>query len=141
LVFLDPPYSGVHYSRFYHVLETIARGTCGPVHGTGRYPPAAERPRSSYSVVSEAPAAIEDLLKGIAERQAKAILTFPQRACSNGLSGPDVRAIAQKYFQVKSTFKRSRFSTLGGTQDENGNGYGRCARQKTHELIFSLTPR
>ena len=25
LVFLDPPYSGVHYSRFYHVLETIAR--------------------------------------------------------------------------------------------------------------------
>jgi adenine-specific DNA-methyltransferase len=24
LVFIDPPYSGVHYSRFYHVLETIA---------------------------------------------------------------------------------------------------------------------
>src|SRR5579884_2070448 len=28
LVFIDPPYSGVHYSRFYHVLETIARGKC-----------------------------------------------------------------------------------------------------------------
>jgi adenine-specific DNA-methyltransferase len=141
LVFLDPPYSGVHYSRFYHVLETIARGSCGPVDGTGRYPPAAERPRSPYSVVSEAPSAIEHLLMGIAEREAKAILTFPQRACSNGLSGPDVCDIASKYFRVKSTFKRSRFSTLGGTQDADGNGYGRRARQKTHELILTLTPR
>jgi adenine-specific DNA-methyltransferase len=141
LVFLDPPYSGVHYSRFYHVLETVARGNCGPVDGTGRYPPAAERPRSPYSVASEAPSAIEHLLMGIAEREAKAILTFPQRACSNGLSGPDVCEIAGKYFHVKSTFKRSRFSTLGGTKDEDGNGYGRRARQKTHELILTLTPR
>lgn len=141
LVFLDPPYSGVHYSRFYHVLETIARGGCGPVEGAGRYPPTAERPRSPYSVASEAPSAIEHLLMGIAEREAKAILTFPQRACSNGLSGPDVCDIASKYFQVRSTFKRSRFSTLGGTQDENGNGYGRQARQKAHELILTLTPR
>ena len=38
LVFIDPPYSGVHYSRFYHVLETIARGSCGEVTGVGRYP-------------------------------------------------------------------------------------------------------
>ncbi len=141
LVFLDPPYSSVHYSRFYHVLETIARGVCGPVDGTGRYPPPTERPRSSYSVASEAASAIECLLKSIAEREAKAILTFPQRACSNGLSGPDVCAISEKYFRVKSTFKRSRFSTLGGTQDENGNGYGRRARLKTHELILTLTPR
>ena len=37
-VFVDPPYSAVHYSRFYHVLETIARGKCGEVSGTGRYP-------------------------------------------------------------------------------------------------------
>jgi adenine-specific DNA-methyltransferase len=31
VVFIDPPYSGVHYSRFYHVLETLARGTCSNV--------------------------------------------------------------------------------------------------------------
>jgi adenine-specific DNA methylase len=28
VVFVDPPYSGVHYSRYYHVLKTIARGGC-----------------------------------------------------------------------------------------------------------------
>lgn len=141
LVFLDPPYSGVHYSRFYHVLETIAQGKCGTVSGSGRYPPPAERPRSSYSVASEAPVALNDLLKKIAEKEAKAILTFPKRKCSNGLSGGLVEEIAANYFRVKSTFKRSRFSTLGGTKDEDGDGYGRTARQKTHELIFTLTPR
>ena len=38
LVFVDPPYSGVHYSRFYHVLETIANGKCGTVSGTDDIP-------------------------------------------------------------------------------------------------------
>ena len=36
LVFVDPPYSGVQYSRFYHVLETIASGMEQPVSGTGK---------------------------------------------------------------------------------------------------------
>ena len=38
IAFIDPPYSGVQYSRFYHVLETVAKGECGVVSGTGRYP-------------------------------------------------------------------------------------------------------
>ena len=50
LVFIDPPYSGVHYSRFYHVLETIAHGGCGKVTGVGRYPDVEFRPRSNYSI-------------------------------------------------------------------------------------------
>ena len=45
LAFLDPPYSGVHYSRFYHVLETVARGTRSEIEGAGRYPPPNERPK------------------------------------------------------------------------------------------------
>jgi hypothetical protein len=34
------------------------------------------------------------MVTDIAAKEAKAILTFPQRASSNGLSGLDVRAIA-----------------------------------------------
>lgn len=141
VVFLDPPYSGVHYSRFYHVLETVAHGYCGQVEGSGRYPPPPERPKSRYSMSSEAGAALDSLLQKIAAQEATAILTFPQRACSNGLSGPAVRGIAEQYFKVHSTFKRSRFSTLGGTLDSKGNGYGRSPLQKTHELILTLTQR
>lgn len=35
LVFLDP-LSGVHYGRFYHVLESVARGGVSDVTGAGR---------------------------------------------------------------------------------------------------------
>lgn len=100
LVFVDPPYSGVHYSRFYHVLETIARGHCGPVSGSGRYPPPNERPRSTFSIASESHQALDALLKTLASQGAKAILTFPQRKCSNGLSGGQVSDIASQYFKV-----------------------------------------
>ena len=69
LVFVDPPYSGVHYSRFYHVLETIARGDCGEVFGVGRYPARQERPRSKYSVATESGLALDELLKTLADRE------------------------------------------------------------------------
>jgi len=38
LVFLEPPYSDVQYSRFYHVLEGIAIGGYASVIGAGRVP-------------------------------------------------------------------------------------------------------
>ncbi|MDO9108774.1 MAG: DNA adenine methylase, partial [Coriobacteriia bacterium] len=52
VVFIDPPYSAEQYSRFYHVLETIARGKTVEVSGAGRYPDAGTRPRSGFSLKS-----------------------------------------------------------------------------------------
>jgi adenine-specific DNA-methyltransferase len=141
LAFIDPPYSGVHYSRFYHVLETIAHGSCGPVTGVGRYPARELRPRSQYSVSSESVEALDDLLKTVAERGARAILTFPNHHCSNGLSGDSVRGIAAKHFQVREQQVASKFSTLGGTGDDRSNEAGRAARRDAQELMLVLTPR
>jgi len=135
LAFIDPPYSGVHYSRFYHVLETLARGACGEVSGTGRYPPPEERPRSKYSLKSGSSAALEDLLRAISSRGAKAILTFPQRRCSNGLSGKIVVDLANAYFAIEQHWVASKFSTLGGNNDH------RNPRRSTRELILVLSPR
>ena len=132
LVFIDPPYSGVHYSRFYHVLETIAHGNCNQVSGSGRYPASPERPRSKYSLKSESSNALEALLRTISQKRAKAILTFPQRKCSNGLSGRSVIDLASKYFEVERHWVASKFSTLGGNNDH------RDARCSTRELILVL---
>jgi len=141
LVFIDPPYSGVHYSRFYHVLETIARGKCGPVSGVGRYPKSSERPRSSYSVKSKSVDAFKELLKIISNKNASAIVTFPAHECSNGLSGDEAKKLAKIFFSVRTQTVESRFSTLGGTMGKDGGGYGRTARQHAKELILSLTPK
>lgn len=141
LVFIDPPYSGVHYSRFYHVLETIARGKCGPVSGVGRYPHAVERPHSRYSVRSESVKAFTELLQKISEKNASAIITFPAHECSNGLSGRDVKNIARRFFHVRTKSVNSKFSTLGGTRIVKGEGNGRAARQHAKELILVLSPK
>ena len=135
LVFIDPPYSSVHYSRFYHVLETLARGRCSDVSGTGRYPAAHERPRSRYSLKSESSVALNDLFAAISSRGGKAIVTFPQRRCSNGLSGRAVAGLASNHFKMERSWVASQFSTLGGNNDH------RNARRSTRELILVLHAR
>lgn len=135
LAFVDPPYSSVHYSRFYHVLETIARGTVGPVAGSGRYPDITDRPSSDYSFTTRAEAALSDLFAKIGNSGSSAIVTFPAGAASNGLSGDIVKELADVYFNIVEAKVTSRFSTLGGDRKH------RAARQDAAELILTLTPR
>jgi adenine-specific DNA-methyltransferase len=132
LVFVDPPYSGVHYSRFYHVLESIARGHCGAVEGVGRYPPRAERPNSAYSRRDSSSDAMDGLLKTLADRRCRVVLTFPKDECSNGLSGESLEKMAKRHFNVVRKTVKTRFSTLGG------NTSNRAARHVSDELILIL---
>ncbi len=141
LVFIDPPYSGVHYSRFYHVLETIALGRCRSVTGVGRYPPASQRPISEYSIKSKSRKAVDELLQTVAKRGAKAIFTFPSHECSNGLSGGHIQDVAEQYFRVSTMVVKSKFSTLGGKKNGTAFPKDRAARQNAKELILCLEPR
>jgi len=135
LLILDPPYSSVHYSRFYHVLETIARGRCGLVQGVGRYPPRQERPSSLFSLKTRSTMALLQLLEMLATNKAKVILTFPAGQSSNGLTGEQVIQIASEFFKVSKQIVKSRFSTLGG------NIRLRPARKNSDELILLLSVR
>jgi len=140
LVFMDPPYSGVHYSRFYHVLETIAAGACIDVSGVGRYPPSSMRPRSDYSMKSRAPGAMSHLLERAARARVHVVLTFPDHLCSNGLSGEMLRHIGKQYFTVSEKVVDSKFSTLGGTSGKAPSAGARAARMNARELILLMKP-
>lgn len=133
VVFVDPPYSSVHYSRFYHVLETLAKGACGAVSGIGRYPPIVERPYSRYSVKTQAKVAISELISTLAQGGASVILTFPNKTCSNGISGRYIRSLAKKHYaNISIHCVVNTFSTLGGTGDN------REARQHSSEMIIVM---
>lgn len=136
IVFLDPPYSDVHYSRFYHVLETITKGYCGEVTGVGRYPPVQERPGSDFSRKGQAKKAMENLIQSIAVAGSKAIITYPNRMCSNNLSADLIKSIANQWFEIDTYLVDKKFSTLGG----NSAG-SRPARQQTNEAILTLYPK
>ncbi len=139
LVIIDPPYSAVQYSRFYHVLEAIAvlgEGETQTVSGAGRYPPLEQRPSSDFSKKGRSRGAITDLLDILAEVGCQAIITFPKERCSNGLAGVQIAQIARRRnFEVSTKSVKGSFSTLGG------NGATRAARHCSRELIISLTPR
>jgi adenine-specific DNA methylase len=135
LVFVDPPYSGVHYSRFYHVLETIARGKCGPVDGVGRYPPAIERPVSAFSRKGQSAQALRSLLNSLAVSGCTCIFTFPSGQCSNGLSGDILLEIARESHRIRVKTVETKFSTLGG------NNRHRHARRVSEELMLLLKPK
>ncbi len=47
-VYLDPPYSKLQYSRYYHVLNVILANDYPPIFGAGRYPPRSYRFSSRF---------------------------------------------------------------------------------------------
>ena len=132
LVIVDPPYSGVQYSRFYHVLELIASGNAQSVTGTGRYPPLASRPQSSFSKPTQSVQALNALLENLSRAQTTVIFTFPVGPSSNGLSGDIVTEASRRLFHVQEQRVFGRFSTLGG------NNTNRSARARSEELVLLM---
>ncbi len=139
LAFIDPPYSAVQYSRFYHVLEAIAAGVTSPVFGVGRYPPLNERPSSRYSQKTTSLPAIKELLASLAQRDVSAIITFPDHECSNGIDASMIKSAASKLFKVKTQSVTSVFSTLGGPASKKHGP--RLARLSADEMILCLEPK
>lgn len=137
LVFCDPPYSAVQYSRFYHVLEGIARGGWDEVSGKGRAPARSSRKTSDFSMKSRAPAAMRNLLSGLRTRGCRVVITFPNAAASNGLSDRDIVAMAANDWTAEIHHVDSIHSTLGGAND----GSPRGGRKKLREAVIVLSPK
>lgn len=135
LVFADPPYSGVHYSRFYHALETVTRGIEFEPEGRGRYPSIDERPSSAFSKKTTAKDAAKQLLDACSAKRATLILTFPTTGASNGLEASDYVEYGRTLFSdVHVEEVESEFSTLGGNKKH------REARQACNESIICFVP-
>lgn len=135
MVFADPPYSGVHYSRFYHVLETIVRGIEFAPEGKGRYPAIEDRPSSAFSMKSVSFDAAKKLLETCKRKKVTLVLTFPTDDASNGLSSQNFKELGKSLFgNIKEEIIDSDFSTLGGNKKH------REARQTRKESIITFLP-
>lgn len=136
LVFCDPPYSAVQYSRFYHVLEGIAQGGWPEVSGAGRSPDRTFRESSDFSMKSQATIAMTELLVKLRQKSCRVIITFPDAEASNGLSGKDIVAIASSQWRITEQYVDSVHSTLGGS----ANGGTRAGRRVLQEAVLLLEP-
>ena len=112
-VYADPPYTRDHYSRYYHVLETMAlhddpevsttmiRTGGRPRLSRGLY--RVDRHQSPFCIKSKAPLAFDALFRAVAQRHIPLVLSYsPYRSGSENrprlLTVEELEAIAGKHF-------------------------------------------
>lgn len=131
IVYADPPYSAVHYSRFYHVIETLVRYDHPHLEYKGRYRD--DRHQSPFDKRKEVANAFQLLFRAVDERKSHLILSYSD----NGLVNGDVllelgkRTIGDKY--DISYVEKSYIHSKMGRSDEN--------RMDVNELLFSFKRR
>ncbi|MGU3645780.1 DNA adenine methylase [Microbacterium sp. C23T] len=112
VVYADPPYTRDHYSRFYHVLETIALGDdpgitvsnlkAGATHSRGLY--RTRRHQSPFSIPAQAPGAFDQLFHTARERGFPVVLSYSASyerldATVRSIDVGDLQRIASDYFE------------------------------------------
>lgn len=135
LVFCDPPYSDVQYSRFYHVIEGLALGGWAAVEGVGRAPARSLRARSEFSLRRTAATALNELLERISDSGGQVVMTFPAGETSNGLSGRRAVDLVGRYFHCSVLVVPHVHSTLGGAKTVDG-ALVRGSRRRLEELVI-----
>lgn len=131
IIYADPPYSAVHYSRFYHVIETLVRYDHPNLEYKGRYRD--DRHQSPFDKRKEVTNAFQLLFKAADERKSHLVLSYSD----NGLLKFDElleigeRMIGNNY--NISYIEKNYIHSKMGRSDEN--------RLDVNELLFSFRRR
>ena len=133
VVYADPPYTRYHYSRYYHILETLCLHDAPKIsttfpNGKGGLSRAVyrnDRHQSPFCIKSKAPKAFDEMFKYVHEAQASVVLSYSPFDANSGatprlLSIEGIVDIAGKYYQnvevvSPGQFMHSRFNR----QDNN----------------------
>jgi adenine-specific DNA-methyltransferase len=116
-VYADPPYAPVHYSRFYHALETLVKYDYPEVEFKGRY--RKDRHQSPFSQKSNANQAFTNLFDGILLKKSQLLLSYSD---SGVLPFQKILELAEKKFS-KTHYTLDYFdsdhehSTMGRFED------------------------
>lgn len=94
IVYADPPYSTVHYSRFYHAIETLVRYDHPIIKYKGRYRD--DRHQSPFDKKTEVRNAFRLLFDGVKNRKSHLVLSYSD----NGMiSQDDILNISYSVFK------------------------------------------
>lgn len=134
-VYADPPYTRDHYSRFYHVLETIARGdapelSTTKIHGkahisNGIY--RSDRHQSPFCIKSQASEAFLEMFENIANTNRNLLLSYSpydetKKSHPRVVTMHQLITLAKRHFKhVESisagTFKHNKLNSTGHLLD------------------------
>lgn len=111
-VYVDPPYSKLQYSRYYHVLNVLLSYDYPTVEGSGRYPPRSSRfsSRFEYQPLA-AKRELEELLGRCAEYGLVTLLSYSD----SGFVGTEglLRTMSASFARVERFSERIRHHPQG----------------------------
>ena len=123
VVYADPPYTRDHYSRYYHVLETlslrdnpaVARVHVDGISRVSRGLYRVDRHQSSFCIPSKVVPAFSTLFNGVARRGLPLVLSYSPYSQHSGarprlLTIDDIKSLAEKEFGRVTVEKVGPFS-------------------------------
>lgn len=120
LVYADPPYAFVHYSRFYHAIETLVKYDYPQVDHKGRY--RSDRHQSPFGRKTEVKKAFQALFLGVKKKNSSLILSYSNTGM---ISLEEILQIAKenigKDYDVSYKEQDYKHSTMGRSDDKSKN--------------------
>jgi adenine-specific DNA-methyltransferase len=115
LAYADPPYTKDHYSRYYHIYETMYRYDFPGSTGAGRY--RTDRSPSRFSLATQVVESFSGLLENLNRRGIPLVLSYP----SDGLIqrvGADLEELVNEHMTITRHIRiATTHSTLGAQRD------------------------
>lgn len=125
-VYADPPYTVDHYSRFYHVYETLYLYDFPASGGAGRYRDG--RFFTPFSHVGGVENAFHRLVGVLAEREKALVLSYPTKGVL-AKAGIALRAVLEEHYpRIREIEVDAHHSTMGASKGEQ--------RKATVEKIY-----
>ena len=148
VLYADPPYTRDHYSRFYHVLETmclrdnpayttvVKRGKKSISRGLYRV----DRYQSDFCIRSSAPAAFEALFKSSREADLPLVVSYSPHEAGDG-THPRVVSMNQIIEIANANYKRVQVVSIDGSSHNNLNRTGLQLKEREHAEVLILCHR
>lgn len=138
-VYADPPYTRDHYSRFYHVLETMSLRdspgvTTNRIRGQTRVSRGLYRPdrhQSPFCIRSQAPKAFQDLFYRVRERGVPLVLSYSPTTEYEGAQ-PRVMSIDAIAGLARQYYGSVKIKVLGSISHSKLNSTERILGQSSH---------
>ena len=143
VIYADPPYTRDHYSRFYHVLETMClrdNPTISKVMKDGKRVPSRgayreDRYQSEFCIRSTAPAAFDRLFKTTREHDLPLVLSYSPHETGDG-THPRVVSMNQIVELARTHYDRVEVSVVEGVTHNKLNSSKLKLKARDHAEIL-----
>ena len=129
VTYIDPPYTIDHYSRFYHILNTLVLYDYPEKTGKGQYREG--RYQSNFCIKSKAKKELDTLVSKISKLGSKIIMSYSDSYRSI-LKSDEIIEIFKKYYQENSVNTPIKI-------EYSYSGFGRSSFNRANELLFIAT--